>query len=57
MGDAEERLERVKRYLNDELELCNEQMARAKELKDKDRFICWQSRYDVLYGVAICLYN
>lgn len=54
---AEEKLEHIKQFLNDELELCDEQMNRAKETKDKDRFIQWQRRYDVLYSVALRIYD
>ncbi len=48
-----ERLEKVKRYVEDELELSSEQVKRAIELKDDERKDRWTRRYDTLYGVYL----
>lgn len=52
MSDKE-RLERIRRYLLDELELSDQRAKRAAELKDDERRIRWMNRYDTLYGVYL----
>lgn len=52
MTDAE-RLDKVERYVRDELDLSLCEMRRAKRLGDKERVCIWARRYDVLYGVLL----
>lgn len=46
-----ERLEKVKQFVYDELELSLEQVKRATELRDWERKDRWNRRYDTLYSV------
>ena len=48
-----ERLDKVERYVRDELDLSLCEMKRAKKLRDKEREDIWERRYDVLYGVLL----
>lgn len=48
-----ERLEKLKQYVYDELELSLEQVERATELKDRERKDRWSRRCDTLYGVLL----
>jgi len=52
MTDAE-RINRIERYVRDELELSSEQVKRAEELKDNERKEIWIRRYDVFFGVLL----
>ena len=53
--DDTKKLERVREYVYAEIELCDEQIKRAIETKDKERERRWKFRYDVLYGVWLRL--
>ncbi len=52
---AEEKLEKVRRYVNDELQLSWEQAQRWKYEGVHEQYMQWRRRYDVLYGVMIVI--
>ena len=52
---AEEKLEKVRRYVSDELQLSWEQAQRWKVEGDQEQYHRWVRRYDVLYGVMLTI--
>lgn len=52
MSDKE-RIERVERYVRDELDLSREMVGFYRERNDTKRVNHWLRRYDTLYGVLL----
>lgn len=52
---AEERLEKVRRYVSDEMRLSREQAQRWEAKGDTEQYRRWIRRYDVLCGVMIAI--